>query len=127
MLHIDQKPIVKRLLVSIPLFALGIGIAFIDFDVIWRYFAWSNQALSVLTLWMITAWFMRRRSRAYLVSIIPAMIMTYICSSFVFVSDQFVGMGACDMVYIYGGAVTAIISGLMILKIRRDIKHGAEI
>jgi carbon starvation protein CstA len=127
MLHIDQKPIVKRLLVSIPLFALGIGIAFIDFDVIWRYFAWSNQALSVLTLWMITAWFMRRRSRAYLVSIIPAMIMTYICSSFVFVSDQFVGMGACDMAYIYGGAVTAIISGLMILKIRRDIKHGAEI
>ena len=119
MLNIDQRPIWKRLAVSIPLFAVGIGIAFIDFDVIWRYFAWSNQALSVLTLWMITAWLMRRGSRFVLLAIVPALIMTYICASFVFVSDQFLGMGACDAAYIYGGAVTAIVAGLLILKIRK--------
>lgn len=127
MLNFDQRPIWKRLVVSLPLFAVGIGIAFMDFDIIWRYFAWSNQALSVLTLWMITAWLMRRRSRASLLALIPAMIMTYICSSFVFVSDQFVGMGACDLAYIYGGAVTAVISGLLMLKIGKDVKRGAEI
>ena len=119
MLNIDQRPIWKRLAVSIPLFAVGIGIAFIDFDVIWRYFAWSNQALSVLTLWMITAWLMRRHSCFVLLALIPALIMTYICSSFVFVSDQFVGMGSVDAAYIYGGAVTAIVAGLLILKIRK--------
>lgn len=119
MLNIDQRPIWKRLAVSIPLFAVGIGIAFIDFDVIWRYFAWSNQALSVLTLWMITAWLMRRGSRFVLLAIVPALIMTYICASFVFVSDQFLGMGGCDAAYIYGGAVTAIVAGLLILKIRK--------
>lgn len=127
MLNFDQRPIWKRLVVSIPLFAVGVGIAFIDFDIIWRYFAWSNQALSVLTLWMITAWLMRRRSRASLLALIPALIMTYICSSFVFVSDQFVGMGACDLAYIYGGAVTAVVSGLLMLKIGKDVKRGAEI
>lgn len=119
MLNFDQRPIWKRLVVSLPLFAAGIGIAFIDFDVIWRYFAWSNQALSVLTLWMITAWLMRRRSRFVLLALIPALIMTYICASFVFVSDQFVGMGSVDAAYIYGGAVTAIVAGLLILKIRK--------
>ncbi len=119
MLKFDQRPIWKRLVVSAPLFAVGIGIAFIDFDVIWRYFAWSNQALSVLTLWMITAWLMRRRSRFVLLALIPALIMTYICASFVFVSDQFVGMGSVDAAYIYGGAVTAIVAGLLILKIRK--------
>ena len=119
MLNFDQRPIWKRLVVSLPLFAAGVGIAFIDFDVIWRYFAWSNQALSVLTLWMITAWLMRRRSRFVLLALIPALIMTYICASFVFVSNQFVGMGSVDAAYIYGGAVTAIVAGLLILKIRK--------
>jgi carbon starvation protein CstA len=119
MLHFDQQPIWKRLAVSLPLFAAGIGIAFIDFDTIWRYFAWSNQALSVFTLWMITAWLMRRRSRYVILALLPALIMTYICSSFVFVSGQFVGMGGVSAAYIYGGAVTAIIAGIMITNIRR--------
>lgn len=127
MLNIDQRPIWKRLVVSLPLFAAGIGIAFIDFDVIWRYFAWSNQALSVLTLWMITAWLMRRRSRFVLLALIPALIMTYICASFVFVSDQFVGMGSVDAAYIYGGAVAAIIAGLLILKIRKINRNETNI
>ena len=112
---------------SLPLFAAGVGIAFIDFDVIWRYFAWSNQGLSVLTLWMIIAWLMHRRSRFVVLAMIPALIMTYICASFVFVSDQFIGMGGVDAAYIYGGAVTAIIAGLLITKIRRDIKHETNI
>ena len=127
MLKFDQRPIWKRLVVSLPLFAAGIGIAFIDFDVIWRYFAWSNQALSVLTLWMITAWLMRRRSRYVLLALIPALIMTYICASFVFVSNQFVGMGSVDAAYIYGGAVTAIVAGLLILKIRKINRNETNI
>lgn len=127
MFKFDQKPIYKRLMVSLPLFAIGVFIAFIDFDIIWRYFAWSNQALSVITLWMITAWLMRKQSKAVVLSLIPAIIMTYVCSSFVFVSNQFVGMGATDLAYLYGAATTAIISGLLMLKIRKDVKRGATI
>ena len=127
MLGIEQRSIVKRLLISLPLFALGIGIAFIDFDVIWRYFAWFNQALSVLTLWMITAWLSRKGSKCTFLALIPAMIMTYVCSAFVFVSNQFIGMGASMAAYVYAAAVTAIISGLIIVKIRKDIKYGATV
>ena len=127
MLKFDQRPIYKRLVVSLPLFAIGVLIASVDFDIIWRYFAWSNQALSVITLWMITAWLMRKHSRVVLLSLIPAIIMTYVCSSFVFVSNQFVGMGATDLAYLYGAAVTAVISGLLMLKIRKDVKRGATI
>ena len=123
MLRYSQKPIYKRLIISIPLFALGISIAFMDFDVIWRYFAWSNQALSVITLWMITAWCVRRRNRWGIVALVPAICMTYVCASFFFVSGQFVGLGATPIAYIYGGAATAVISGLMIrliIKKRED-------
>jgi carbon starvation protein CstA len=119
MLGYDQKPIYKRLIISAPLFALGVAIAFMDFDVIWRYFAWSNQALSVITLWMITSWLMRRGSRWSILSLLPAICMTYVCSSFFFVSGQFVGLGAVPAAYIYGGATTAVIAGLMIRLIRK--------
>ncbi|MBQ8493242.1 MAG: carbon starvation protein A [Alistipes sp.] len=127
MLKYDQKPILNRLIVSIPLFAIGIGIAFIDFDIIWRYFAWSNQALSVITLWMITSWLMRRGSKWSFIALIPALFMTYICSSFIFVSNQFVGMGASSAAYVYGAAVTAVIAGAMMSLIKRGIRHGGEI
>ena len=127
MLQYDQKPIFNRLVVSIPLFAIGIAIAFVDFDIIWRYFAWSNQTLSVITLWMITAWLMRRGSRWSIIALIPAIFMTYVCSSFIFVSNQFLGLGATWAAYAYGGAMTAIISGLFMLNIRKSVKRGAEI
>ena len=127
MLGFDQRSIYKRLVVSAPLFAIGIFIAFIDFDVIWRYFAWSNQTLSVFTLWMITAWLMRKGSSFYVLALIPAIFMTYVCSSFVFVSTQFIGLGATTAAYVYGAAVTAIFSGLIMLKIRKDVKSGVSI
>ena len=127
MLNYDQKPVYKRLIISLPLFAMGVGIAFMEFDVIWRYFAWSNQALSVITLWMITSWLMRRGSRWSIIALIPAICMTYVCSSFFFVSGQFVGMGATPLAYIYGGAATAVIAGLMMYLIRKNIKNEANI
>lgn len=127
MLGFDQRSIYKRLAVSAPLFAIGVFIAFIDFDVIWRYFAWSNQTLSVFTLWMITAWLMRKGSSFYVLALIPAIFMTYVCSSFVFVSTQFIGLGATTAAYVYGAAVTAIFSGLIMLKIRKDVKSGVSI
>ncbi len=125
MLHYDQKPILKRLVVSIPLFVIGVAIAFMEFDVIWRYFAWSNQALSVITLWMITSWLMRKGSKWSFISLIPAICMTFVCASFFFVSGQFVGMGATTLAYIYGGATTAIIAGLMMRIIRKNIRNKA--
>ena len=127
MLHFDQKPIYKRLIISAPLFALGVAIAFMDFDVIWRYFAWSNQALSVITLWMITSWLMRRGSRWSILALVPAICMTYVCSSFFFVSGQFVGLGSVPIAYIYGGATTAVIVGLMMYLIRKNIRDEANI
>ncbi|MBR5822408.1 MAG: carbon starvation protein A [Alistipes sp.] len=127
MLHYDQKPILKRLVVSAPLFAMGVGIAFMEFDVIWRYFAWSNQALSVITLWMITSWLMRRGSRWSIIALVPAVCMTYVCSSFFFVSGQFVGLGATTSAYVYGGATTAVIAGLMMRLIKKNLRYEANI
>lgn len=59
-MHMEQKSIRRRLYICIPMFLAAIALLLYSmedaagFDMIWRYFAWSNQTLSVFTLWAIT-------------------------------------------------------------------------
>jgi carbon starvation protein CstA len=120
-LHIEQRSILKRLMVSLPLFAIGAVLLFIDFDIIWRYFAWTNQAMSVVTLWMIVV-YLHERDRNIWVAIPAAIFMTFICSAFVFVSDQFVGLGATPMAYVLGAVTTVLITAAMWVKVKQRVK-----
>ena len=52
----DQRPIPKRLMIALPLFACVFGMVFVDFNIVWRYFAWTNQTLATFTLWAGTVW-----------------------------------------------------------------------
>lgn len=92
MLHYDQRPLLNRLLVCIPLFVIGFGITFIEFGVVWRYFAWTNQTLAVFTLWTIFVW-LRTAGKNHWIAFIPAVVMTFIVTNFVFISPQFLGIG----------------------------------
>jgi carbon starvation protein CstA len=120
-LHIEQRSILKRLMVSLPLFVIGTVLLFVDFDIIWRYFAWTNQAMSVVTLWMIVV-YLRERGRNIWVALPPAIFMTLICSTFVFVSDQFVGLGATTLAYMLGAVTTLILSALLWMKVKQSKK-----
>ena len=85
-LGLEQRSLSKRIYICIPLFAVGLLIIFaMPFQVMWSYFAWMNQTLAAVTLWMIVAYFARQR-RGLMVGLIPALIMTYVCASYVFVS-----------------------------------------
>ena len=57
------------------------------FNTIWQYFGFSNQALSVFTLWTITVYLVRQK-KAYWITLIPALFMTTVCSTFLFISKQ---------------------------------------
>lgn len=80
-LHIDQKNIISRIFVAAPLFAAGIALTFIQFDVIWRYFAWANQTMACVTLWAVSI-FLARRAKFYWIATIPALFMTIVCVSY---------------------------------------------
>ena len=121
MLRLEQRTKWKRLVICVPLFAAGVALTFVNFDIVWRYFAWTNQALATVVLWCIVVYLHKERSN-YWVAFVPAVFMTYICSSFVFVSTQFVGMGAVPMAYVWGGVATIVITLLMAYKILRSRK-----
>ena len=76
---IDQRPIIKRFAVCIPLFVVGYGITLVNFDVVWRYFAWANQTLAAVVLWSIYVW-LARRKRNYWVALVPAVAMTFVAT-----------------------------------------------
>ena len=121
-LKIEQRSIPKRLLISLPLFLIGLALVFVDFDILWRYFAWSNQAMSVVVLWTIVVYLHENRRNIW-VALPPAVFMTYICSTAVFISKQFVGLQNHTMGYVLGGVLTIVIMVVMWFYIKhRDKK-----
>ena len=91
-----QKTIKSRLLVCIPLFALTMLVLWFNiekpdgFNVIWSYFGWANQTLSVFTLWTITV-FLALSKKPYIITMIPAVFMTGVCTTFLFISKNSLG------------------------------------
>lgn len=120
-LKIEQRSIIKRFTIAIPLFAVAITLLFVDFDIVWRYFAWCNQAMSVVTLWVIVV-YLKKFKRNIWVALPPAVFMTYICTSFVFVSNQFIGMANRPMAYGLAALVTLIITAAMWIKVQKSAK-----
>ncbi|MBO7469381.1 MAG: carbon starvation protein A [Bacteroidales bacterium] len=111
-LHYDQKPIKNRLIVAIPMFvvtAVVLVYSLADtsgFDMIWRYFAWANQVIAMVTLWAITV-YLAKEKKYYLVSLIPAMFMTMVTMTYIieFPAGKYVeGVG-------FSGTVATIIAG----------------
>ena len=92
-LKLDQRPIPKRLMICVPLFACSIALLIWQignpdgFNTIWQYFGWSNQALSVFTLWTITVYLVRQK-KAFWITLIPALFMTTVCTTYIFISKQ---------------------------------------
>jgi carbon starvation protein CstA len=110
-LKLNQRPIVKRLYICIPLFLASIAMLIWQienpdgFNTIWQYFGWSNQALSVFTLWALTVYLVREH-KPFWITLIPALFMTTVCSTYVFVSKQMFGLG--DSGYFFGIACLGI-------------------
>ncbi len=97
-LKFGQRSIINRLIVAAPLFVaagflLWFNIADANgFNIIWRYFGWSNQTLAVFTLWTATV-YLAREHKPYIITLIPALFMTVVCTSFACYSDTMLNLG----------------------------------
>ena len=88
---LEQRSMRKRLYVCVPLFIVTIAILVWQmenpdgFNIIWQYFGWANQTLSVFTLWTLTVYLVQQK-KPYVMTLIPAVFMTVVCSTFLFIS-----------------------------------------
>ena len=106
-IHLNQRSVRNRLMLALPVFAVVIVVANLDFDVIWRYFGWTNQTLACFTLWALGV-LMRKRGRNHWIVSLPAVFMTLVCVSFLLCSpDCMIGVPVLPATLV-GLAVSAL-------------------
>jgi len=109
-LKFDQKPIVKRLIISVPLFIITFLVLQMDFNILWRYFAWCNQTLAVFTLWAITV-YLSKENKFYGISLLPALFMTAVTVSYILMAPE--GFHLSQTISIGSGIAVAILSSVL--------------
>jgi len=120
MFHFKQSSIKNRLLVSIPLFAVGFLLSQLEFSTIWKYLGLSNQILSMFMLWTAAMYLAVNKKNHYLISI-PASFMTAICVTYFLIAPNKNGGLAIDVSvgYAIGTAIALMVFGLFIVSAKK--------
>ena len=108
-LGFKQGPVKNRLLISIPLFAIGLLLTQIDFSIIWRYFAWANQTLATLVLWTITIYLLRS-GKNYWITLLPALMMTAVITTYLLLAPE--GFALSKSISYSAGAGCTVLSAV---------------
>ena len=87
---LDQKKIKNRLIITIPLLAAGAVLTQLDFNVLWRYFSWSNQTLAMIALWVATAYLMKEGKYRFgsFITAMPATFMSAVSMTYILMADE---------------------------------------
>ena len=109
-LNMEQKTIWKRLVISFPMFIIIFGMSFVDFNIVWRYFSWTNQTLAVFTLWAATVYLLTQKNTrwGYIITLIPALFMTMVSVSYILIAPE--GLNLPEQLRWIGYAVAAAIT-----------------
>lgn len=87
---IEQANMKKRLAITIPLLAVGAILTQLDFDVVWRYFSWSNQTLAMITLWAAAMYLVYNADNRWysLVCAVPATFMSGVSCTYILMAEE---------------------------------------
>lgn len=116
----DQKPIAKRLMVSIPIFIIAFICCKVDFSTIWKYVGIGNQILAAIVLWTASAYFIKKGKAHWLCSL-PAAFLTFVCVSYFIMAPHVNGGLHLSPVagYIVGAAVAVSLLAFCMFKARK--------
>ncbi len=87
---LDQSKIRSRLIITVPILTISAVLTHLDFNVLWRYFSWSNQTLAMIALWVATSYLVKNKSRWYtsLLTALPATFMTAVSMTYILVAEE---------------------------------------
>ncbi|MFC5590785.1 carbon starvation protein A [Sporosarcina soli] len=123
-LKIDQKKVAKRLMIAVPLFVVSALLTQIDFNILWRYFSWANQATAAIALWIATM-YLYVKGKNYFVSLVPALFISYMV--FVYILNQKIGFNLdLNVSFIVGIVLTAILTVLFFVKAKHNKRDKIE-
>lgn len=121
-LNLKQGPVKNRLMVSIPLFAVGLLLTQVNFDIIWRYFAWSNQTLATVVLWTITV-YLATLKKNYWITLLPALFMTMVVTTYLMLAPEGLSLSK-EVSYSVGALITfATVLGFFTFLRKKQVLH----
>ena len=129
--NMDQKKIKNRLLITIPLLAIGgllTWFAIVNdngFQIVWRYFSWSNQTLAMVALWVATAYLLKCGKYRFgsVLTALPATFMTAVSVTYILMAKE--GFRLNQAVSYTVGAVVAAL--LLIVYLTRLIRKNQSV
>lgn len=121
-LNVEQRTLLKRLGIAIPLFVIGFIISKVDFQILWRYFSWANQSVAVVMLWTAAGYLYRYR-KPHWVCTIPAIFMSAAC--YTFLAYNKIGFGLDYQLSVYiGFGLTILTTAAFFLFVKRERVAG---
>lgn len=118
--HFSQVKLKNRLFISVPMFGVGLLLTFVNFDIIWRYMAWMNQTLAMVTLWAITAYMLQAKKPIWM-SLLPAIFMTTVSMVYILIAPEGLALPK-NLAYMIGGVLTLIIVFSFFVFVRKKSK-----
>lgn len=112
--QIDQKSYKKRLMICVPLLLSGALISQLDYNVIWRYFSWSNQTLAMIALWTASM-YLYQNKKNFWVTVIPAAFMSAVSVTYLFCAPECLNLSTL-IAYPAGLAAMLLFLGIFLAK-----------
>lgn len=117
LLKYDQKPIVKRILICLPIFVAAFFFCKVDFSTAWSYLGIANQTLAALVMWTGAA-YLTMKGKPHWMCSVPAAFLTFICICFIVISP--LGLHLSPVVgYVAGGVIALAAFIFCIIRSRR--------
>ena len=117
-LNFEQGSMKNRLFVAIPLFVVGFFLSKVDFNIVWRYFGFTNQLIAAIVMWTATAYFVKE-NKNFWIAFIPAVFMTAVCIAFIMMAP--IGLGLPVVMSKYTGVILAIVIGIVFLAVKNKV------
>lgn len=127
---LDQQKIKNRLLLTIPLLLIGGALTVFamvnanGFQIIWRYFSWSNQTLAMIALWVSTSYLLKKGKYRFgsLITALPATFMTAVAVTYILMADEGFRLNQ-TVSYIIGIAAAVSLSTVYLVFLIRRIRR----
>ena len=119
---LDQKKIRNRLIITLPLLGIGAILTQLDFNVLWRYFSWSNQTLAMVSLWVATAYLIKKGNGRFssLITALPAAFMSAVSLTYILMAPEGFRLGS-TIAYPAGIIFAALLSAFYIAAWRKSV------
>lgn len=123
--NINQKNVLNRLYIALPMFIIAFVLTKVDFTILWRYFSWANQSTAMIALW-VGAMYLALGRKCHWIASVPAAFMTMV--TFTYIANAPIGFGLpMNVSYVIGAIGTIIVILLFARSVRKQLDQKIEI